>query len=121
MPFLFFGVFCPPFSLDGSRMSAALQPYKNGFSNPNESFVTFHDIAADKTLASTTFTRGEFWELGKKAAAALNNLAAARGDRILHVFSGVNSRRFVLPRFSELAVHRQATESKTSHFASLAA
>lgn len=85
-------------------MSAALAPYRRGFSHSEEAFVTFHDIAADKTLAATTYTRGDFWELGKKAATALQRLGAVRGDRVLHVFSG--SRFAATPSCFDLVLHR---------------
>ena len=83
-------------------MSEALSPYLIGFSEPSEDFLTYHDIAPDKSLVTTNFTRSEFWKLSQKAAGLLQKLGAVRGERVLHVFSGEWSsflaRLFLRPR-----------------------
>ena len=55
--------------------------YLQAFVNPDEAFVTYYSIGADKSLVPTTYTRGDIFLLARKAAAALASFGLGYGDR----------------------------------------
>ncbi len=50
-------------------------------------FLTWYGIGADKNISSTTWTRGEFWGLARRAAQVLITHAIAPGDVHMHYMS----------------------------------
>eukprot|EP00658_Telonema_sp_P-2_P078702 TRINITY_DN7436_c0_g1_i1.p1 TRINITY_DN7436_c0_g1~~TRINITY_DN7436_c0_g1_i1.p1 ORF type:complete len:359 (-),score=75.81 TRINITY_DN7436_c0_g1_i1:97-1173(-) len=69
----------------------ALQPYVDAFhgdaSQGDAPFLHYHSISADKSLATSCYTRAEFWAMASKAAGVLRSRGIAKGMHQLHYFS----------------------------------
>jgi len=74
---------------DVEHPSAALAQYACAFTPEaaEQPFVTYTSINADKSLSSTTLTRGEFWLLARRAASVLRAAGLGFGDCHTHYFS----------------------------------
>ena len=69
--------------------SDVLTEYLGAFAPEYEdtTFLTYHEVAADKTMKVTKFTRGEFLQLALKAAHVLSWHGIAAGNCHTHFFS----------------------------------
>ena len=70
-------------------ISPALSEYMEAFA-PNrhgDHFLTYYSVAPDKSLVTTTYTRGEFWDLALRAASILAAHGIAPGECHTHFFS----------------------------------
>jgi acyl-CoA synthetase (AMP-forming)/AMP-acid ligase II len=68
-------------------MSTALDDYRPAFQDSSVPFLTYHAINDDKTVTATTYTRGEFWGMGAKAASALTRNGVKKGDCYAQYFT----------------------------------
>ena len=50
-------------------------------------FLSYYAVAKDKSLICTSYTRGEFWSLSKRAATVLTEAGIGLGDHVTHLFS----------------------------------
>ncbi|MFC1987837.1 AMP-binding protein [Chloroflexota bacterium] len=60
--------------------------YSAAFKDQTLPFLHFYSFQ-ERRIEKRTFTRGEFWDLARSAAAQLGNLAMSKGSRITHCFS----------------------------------
>jgi len=68
------------------NFSTALAPYARAFENKEAPFLHVHDFPGDGSVASRSFTRNQFWELGRKAAGVLTRAGVLPGQCFLHFF-----------------------------------
>ncbi len=62
------------------QASLALSGYLPAFENPEEPFLHHYSFPEEGAVAETQLTRGEFWTLSRKAAAALTEQGRGKGD-----------------------------------------
>jgi acyl-CoA synthetase (AMP-forming)/AMP-acid ligase II len=69
--------------------SSVLSEYLSAFATGHEGaiFLTYYAVAPDKSMKSTSFTRGEFLQLALKAAHVLSLQGIASGECHTHFFS----------------------------------
>lgn len=76
-------------------LSPVLAPYREGFLEKGEPFLVYVRLQREGGVQARAWTRGQFWELGLRAAAVLKSHGLRKGDRFLCGF-GEN-------RFEDLA------------------
>ena len=69
---------------------SALESYLPAFADDqlDKPFLTHYGINPDKSIATTTYTRGEFLVLAARSRSFLTSRGINRGDRVCHFFSG---------------------------------
>jgi len=76
-------------------LSPVLAPYTEGFLGKGDSFLVYVRLQREGGVNARSWTRGQFWELGRRAAGVLRGQGLGKGDRFLCGF-GEN-------RFEDLA------------------
>ena len=76
-------------------LSPVLAPYAEGFREKGEPFLVYVRLQRERGVQAREWTRGQFWELGRRAATVLRAHGLRKGDRFLCGF-GEN-------RFEDLA------------------
>lgn len=76
-------------AIDALKSGAGLADYLEAFEGLRsaEPFLTYYSVAADKSLDTQTFTRGEFLELALRAASVVRRAGIAPGEHQTHFFS----------------------------------
>ena len=62
--------------------------YEAAFADASDHFLTYYTIGPDKSLRSHRYTRGEFWQLARRAANVLATTGVGVGQCHTHFFSG---------------------------------
>ena len=76
-------------------LSPVLAPYAEGFLGKGDPFLVYVRLQREGSVHARAWTRGQFWELGRRAAGVLRAQGLGKGDRFLCGF-GEN-------RFEDLA------------------
>lgn len=66
--------------------SEALQKYLPAFADRDELFLRYYIPAIDDASSELTWTRGEFWEMAKRAATVLRRFGIGKGDTFANGF-----------------------------------
>lgn len=70
-------------------MASPIDMYAAAFAGAeaDRAFLDYYEVGADKQLLHHAFTRQEFWDLSRKAAAVLLRHGIKPGDHVVHLFS----------------------------------
>jgi len=69
-----------------TSFSNVREEYVRAFADSKDPFLYYWSIEEDR-LRKTTFTRGEFWNLGIAAVVLYQEIGLTKGDRVIHGFS----------------------------------
>ncbi|MFH1169693.1 MAG: class I adenylate-forming enzyme family protein [Chloroflexota bacterium] len=68
------------------EFKSPVDEYRSAFEDGSQPFLNYYTFEG-KDIQRRSLTRGEFWDLGRRAAACLREHGLSRGDRVVHGFS----------------------------------